>query len=98
MPAAVPSVLHRIGREAPAGAAVLGTLALAIALASLWPALDIPAWPAGTLALLALAVAWLPGRVLPKAFGTLTATFALVLVSAEITALWAVSAAIPLGS
>ncbi len=75
--------------------AALGVLAVAAGLASLWPDLHVPAWPAGTLALPALGLAWLRGPVVPKALGTLCGAFALVLVSLEVGALWAVAAAIP---
>jgi hypothetical protein len=78
-----------------AATAGLGVLALVAAMASLWPGLDVPAWPAGTLAIAALALAWLPGGVRPKALGTLSAALSLLLVAAEVGALWAVALAIP---
>lgn len=73
----------------------LGVLALLAAMASLWPGLAIPAWPAGTLALAALALATLRGRVLPNALGTLCGAFALLLMSAEVGALWAMALTAP---
>jgi hypothetical protein len=73
----------------------LGALALVAAMASLWPGLRLAAWPAGTVAVPALALAWLPGSVLCKAFGTLCSAFALVLVAVEVGALWGLAAAIP---
>ena len=84
-PARLPSLLS----------AVLGASAIAAAMASFWPGLHFPAWPAGTLALAALAFACLRGPVLPKAVGTLSGALALLLVSLEVGALWAVAAAIP---
>ena len=85
MPARVPAL----------ACAGLGVLALLAAMASLWPGLQVPAWPAGTLSLAALALAAMPGRVLPKALGTLCGAFALLLVSAEIGALWVMALAAP---
>jgi hypothetical protein len=73
----------------------LGVLALLAAMASLWPGLALPAWPAGTLALTALALAALPGRVVPTALGTLCGAFALLLMSAEVGALWAMALTAP---
>jgi hypothetical protein len=88
--------VHSVAARLPAAScAGLGLLALVAAMASLWPGLAVPAWPAGTVAVPALALAWLPGSVLPKALGTLCSAFALFVVTAEIGALWAVAAALP---
>ena len=75
--------------------AAIGLLSLSWVATSVWPGLSAPAWPAASLGLLALSLAWLPGRVRPKAVGTLCGFTGLCLGAAQILALWTLLAALP---
>lgn len=75
--------------------AALGISAILAALASLWPAAGVPAWPAGTLGLLALAASAFRGDVRPRALGTLCASTAMVFCTLEVGALWTLARVIP---
>ncbi len=72
-----------------------GVAAVVAALASLWPAGEVPAWPAGTLGLLALAALSFEGDVRPRALGTLCASTATLVCGVELAGLWAVGQVIP---
>lgn len=73
----------------------LGVLAVLAALASLWPNAGVPAWPAGSLGLAAVAALTFEGDVRPRALGTLCACTAMLACSLELTGLWAIGKVIP---
>gem|GEM_PF-6575631 len=75
--------------------ALLGVLAVAAALASLWPGGGFPAWPAGSLGLAALSALAFEGDVRPRALGTLCACTATLACTLELTGLWMVGKVIP---
>ena len=75
--------------------AVLGVLAVLAALAALWPNAGVPAWPAGSLGLLAAAALTIEGDVRPRALGTLCACTALLACGLELTGLWVIGQVIP---
>lgn len=68
--------------------AACGVLALAWTIGSAWPGLGLAAWPAASLGLVAFALALAPGRVIPKALGTICGFLGLLGASVEIAALW----------
>jgi len=75
--------------------AILGVFALTAALASLWPDAQVPAWPAGSLGLAALAALAFEGDVRPRALGTLCACTAMVACSLELAGLWVIGEVLP---
>ena len=75
--------------------AALGLAALTAAVASLWPSAGVPAWPGATLGLLALAAGCFRGDIRLKAPGTLCASTAVVLMTVELTGLWALGRILP---
>lgn len=75
--------------------AVLGCAALLLALGSLWPHAGLPPWPAASAALLALAFAWIPSNVLPRALGSIAGVLALGLSSVELGAFWVLTEVLP---
>lgn len=75
--------------------ALLGVTAVALAIASAWPDAGVPAWPAGTLGLLAAGALTFRGDVRPRALGTLCACTAMVFCSLELTGLWVIGKALP---
>lgn len=82
-----------LGRSDVASA-MLGLLSLAGVVSSLWPGLGAPAWPAASAGLLALSLSWLPGRVTPKAVGSLAGFLGLVLAGGQILLLGVMAAAL----
>lgn len=75
--------------------AVLGVCAVLAALASLWPNGGVPAWPAGSLGAVAVAVLAFEGDVRPRALGTLCACTAMLACSLELAGLWVIGDALP---
>ncbi len=75
--------------------AALGSSAILADRASLWPSAAVPAWPAGTLGLLALAACGFQGDIRPRALGTLCASSAVALCTLEVGALWTLARVIP---
>lgn len=75
--------------------ATLGVLAVTAALASLWPDGGIPAWPAGSLGLAAVAALAFKGDVRPRALGTLCACTAVLACGLELSGLRAIAGVLP---
>lgn len=72
-------------------ALALGLAATGWTLAS-WGPLTLPAWPAGSLGVLALAFAWPRGRALPRAIGAFLGLLGILGAAAQIAAIWGVAA------
>jgi hypothetical protein len=68
-----------------------GAFALAWMVGSAWPGLGLPAWPAASMGLIALALGLGTGRVLPRAVGTIFGFLGLVGGCLEIVALWSLA-------
>ena len=62
-------------------------------MASLAPGGDVPAWPAVSLGVVALAVSFRRGPALPRAFASLLGSAAIVAGGAQIAVLWAAARA-----
>lgn len=75
-------------------AAALSVVALAATVASLWPGLHAPAWPACAMGLGAIALALETGPILPRAAATLLGSVAALVGWAQLGALWGAAFAI----
>ncbi|HWB75564.1 MAG TPA: hypothetical protein VG755_11435 [Nannocystaceae bacterium] len=89
-------MLH--GRVVLAHAAALVAIAAsAAAIASLWPALFFPGWPAASLGLAALAMAAQRGPIRPRAAATVMGCGAALTGGAQLALLWAAAVMVPGG-
>jgi len=69
----------------------VGVVSLGWGVALLIPSLPaLPAWPAASLGIIALALARVPGRALPRGLGAFTGVLGLLLGTLEILALWGI--------
>ncbi|KIG11842.1 hypothetical protein DB30_02394 [Enhygromyxa salina] len=66
-----------------------GLFSIGWATAILWPGVaDLPAWPAASVGVFALAFAGAPGRPLPRGLGAFLGTVGLIVGAGKILALW----------